>query len=61
MCLQCEQALCKRQLLSRLRRLSLQLWPIDGDAALPVVERTHHDLNLPGLWVLSPHKIKRQV
>lgn len=59
MCLQGEQALCKRQLLSRLRRVSLPLRPIDGDAALPVVEPAHHDLTLPGLWEIKPPKIKK--
>lgn len=33
-----EQALCRRRLL---RRLPLQLRPLDGDAALPVVQQTH--------------------
>lgn len=57
----CEQALCKRQLLSRLWRVSLPLWPIDGDAALPVVEWPHHELTLLGLRVISPPKMKRQL
>lgn len=54
----CEQALCKKQLLLRLWIVSLPLWPIDGDAALPVVEWTHDDPTLLGLWVISPPKNK---
>lgn len=48
-CLQCETGLC-RQLLLQLRGVLLLLQPIDGDAALPTVERPCHDLTVLGLW-----------
>lgn len=52
----CEQALCKRQLLLRIWGMSLPLRPIDGDAALLVVEWMHHELTLLWLWEISPPK-----
>lgn len=48
----CRHNVClhARQLLLQLRGLPLLLWPIDGDAALPTVAWTCHDLTVLGLW-----------